>query len=68
MAEITKDMGIQEIVEKHPETVEVFFRHGMHCLGCAAAHFETLEQGAEAHGIDVDKMVKDLNKSVKEKG
>ena len=65
---ITKEMGIQDIVEKYPETVEVFFKHGLHCLGCAAARFETLEQGAGAHGIDVDKMVKDLNKAVKEKG
>lgn len=64
---ITKEMGIQEIVEKHPEVVDVFFKHGLHCLGCAAARFETLEQGAGAHGIDVDKMVEDLNKALEEK-
>ena len=58
---ITKDMGIHDIVTKHPETVEVFFKFGMHCLGCAAAKFETLEQGAQAHGIDVDAMVKEMN-------
>ena len=34
---------------------------GMGCLGCAAAHFENIEQGAMAHGIDVDQLVKDLN-------
>ena len=33
----------------------------MGCLGCAAAHFENIEQGAMAHGIDVDQLVKDLN-------
>jgi hybrid cluster-associated redox disulfide protein len=42
-------------------------KHGMHCLGCAAAHFETLEQGCGAHGIDVDELVKDLNAAVKAK-
>ena len=58
---ITKDMSIGEIVSEHPEVMEVFMKYGMHCIGCAAARFENLEQGCQAHGIDVDKIVKDLN-------
>ena len=58
---ITKDMSIMEVVQKYPDTVEVFMNSGMGCLGCAAAHFENIEQGAMAHGIDVDQLVKDLN-------
>lgn len=59
---ITKDMGIMEVVQKYPQTVEVFASSGMGCLGCAASHFENIEQGALAHGIDVDKLMEDLNK------
>ena len=33
----------------------------MGCIGCLAARFETLGQGAEVHGIDVDQLVDDLN-------
>ncbi len=62
---ITKEMSIMEIIQKHPETMDVFMKHGLHCVGCAAARFETLEQGASAHGIDVDKFVKDLNSALK---
>lgn len=58
---ITKDMSILEVVQKYPDTVDVFINAGMGCLGCAAAHFENIEQGAMAHGIDVDQLVKDLN-------
>ena len=58
---ITKDMSILEVVQKYPDTVDVFVNAGMGCLGCAAAHFENIEQGAMAHGIDVDQLVKDLN-------
>jgi hybrid cluster-associated redox disulfide protein len=64
---ITKEMGIGAIAQKYPETMEVFAKHGLHCIGCAAAHFENLEQGCEAHGIDADKLVDDLNKSIKKK-
>ncbi len=65
---ITKEMGIADIVSEHPETMEVFMKHGMHCIGCAAARFENLEQGCIAHGIDADKLVKDLNKAAEKAG
>ncbi len=58
---ITKDMSIMEVVQKYPDTVEVFMNSGMGCLGCAAAHFENIEQGALAYGIDVDGLMKGLN-------
>lgn len=58
---ITKDMAIGEIVQKYPQTVKVFLRHGLMCVGCAAARFENLEQGATAHGINVEALLKDLN-------
>ena len=61
---ITKKMNIADIAVKHPGTMEVFMKYGMHCIGCMAAQFETLEQGCKAHGIDADKMVKDLNAAV----
>ena len=36
-------------------------RYGMHCFGCVAARYENFEQGALAHGIDVPRLLKDLN-------
>ncbi len=64
---ITKDMSLADVVQKHPETAEVFQKHGLHCMGCAMASFETLEQGAAAHGMDLDKLLEDLNKSIEKK-
>jgi len=61
---ITRDMGIQDVVDTYPELVPVFFKHGLGCLGCAAARFESIEQGANAHGIDVDLLLNDLNKAL----
>lgn len=64
--EITKDMTIQEVVQRNPETIRVFLEHGLHCIGCAVARYENIEQGALAHGIDVDALVRDLNAKVEE--
>ena len=61
---INKEMAILETVEKYPQTVPVFQKFGMGCFGWGAARFENIEQGAQAHGIDVDTLMKDLNKVV----
>lgn len=61
---ITKNMSIGEVVKKYPQTVPVFFEHRLGCLGCAAAYFENIEQGAKAHGIDIDALIADLNKAL----
>jgi hybrid cluster-associated redox disulfide protein len=63
-AKITKDMTFGEVLKEHPETVKTFFEHGMHCFGCHLSVSETIEQGAMAHGVDVDKLVEDLNKNI----
>ena len=64
---ITKDTGIIEAVQNHPEILQVFAEYGLGCVGCMAARFETLEQGAAAHGIDIEALVADLNKSIADK-
>jgi len=61
---ITKDMSIGEVVQKYPETVQVFLSHGLMCIGCAVARYENVEQGAMAHGINVEALMKDLNAAV----
>ena len=61
---VTKDMGIQDVVDKYPQLVPVFFKFGLGCLGCAAARFESIEQGATAHGIDTSALIADLNKEL----
>ena len=62
---ITKDMLIAKIVEDYPATVPVLMGSGMGCIGCAIAHAESLEQGALAHGINVDALVTALNEAIK---
>lgn len=61
---ITKDTGIIEAVQNHPEILEVFAAYGLGCVGCMAAHYETIGQGAGAHGIDIDALIADINKVI----
>ena len=61
---ITKEMPIGTVVQEHPETVPAFLQHGLHCIGCHVAAFESVEEGAAAHGIDLDALMNDLNEAV----
>lgn len=58
---VTKEMGIIDIVQKYPQSLEVFAKYGLGCIGCAAARFENLEAGAKVHGVDPDQMVAEIN-------
>lgn len=62
---VTKKSIIGKVVQEHPETVEAFLKHGLHCIGCGISFYETVEQGSQMHGIDVDKLIEDINKIIK---
>ncbi|MBR2070570.1 MAG: DUF1858 domain-containing protein [Clostridia bacterium] len=58
---ITKDMTIAEAVERNERAGAILMSIGMHCLGCAMAHGETVEEAAQVHNVDVDKLIALLN-------
>lgn len=63
MKKYTKKSKFSEIMQDE-KAVEVLMNKGLHCLGCAFASFETLEQGCKGHGIDVEQVLKELNKKM----
>jgi len=68
---ISKDTMIGELVMNYPQAVEVLYMHGFHCIGCGLSAYETLEQGAMAHGYDeetIKQIVKEIQAKVDETG
>ncbi|MBI2003995.1 iron-sulfur cluster assembly accessory protein [Candidatus Pacearchaeota archaeon] len=70
---ITKNMLIAEILAENPEKAqllsEIMIDFGIHCVGCGASSFETLEQGVLGHGYsedDLNKLVKQINELLEE--
>ncbi len=58
---ITANTTIFEAIQLNPKAGEILMSFGMHCLGCALAHGETVGEAAEVHGADLDKMLEELN-------
>lgn len=62
-------MTIQEIIELYPFTMEVFAEWGLGCATCHIGAFETIEEGAIAHGFtaeEVEDILDDLNTMAEE--
>lgn len=62
--QVTKDMLISEIVELVPGSQELITMAGLHCVGCVASKFESLEMGMRGHGYtdeEINELVQELN-------
>ena len=62
---VTPDTNIGDLVLFHPETAELLFSIGLHCLGCPSSGVETVSEAADAHGLDVNELVLQLNDIIK---
>ena len=58
---IEKSTIIGDVLDIAPQTAPLFMAIGMHCLGCAIAHGETVGEAADVHGADLEAMLKELN-------
>lgn len=58
---ITKNMLLDEIVKNNPKMIRILLKHNIECTGCDTAMWESIEQVAQEHGVDVGSLVKELN-------
>ena len=64
---VTPETNIGDLVLFHPETAPILFEIGMHCLGCPASGAETIQQAADVHGVNAEKLAQLLNQKIAEK-
>lgn len=71
IAKINKNMTMGELVGRYPFLAPTIMeKYGLHCIGCGASTFETIEQGALGHGMNrkqVQDMIKYLNSLITKK-
>ncbi len=62
MKNFKKEDIIADVLEYHENAEEILTRFGFHCLYCPASQMETLEEACMVHDIDVNELLKALNK------
>jgi hybrid cluster-associated redox disulfide protein len=61
---ITASSLVQEIVEKHPQTIAIFYRHGLQCVGCYISPFHTIADSAREYAVGIEPLLGDLNRAI----
>ena len=62
---INKNSTIKEILSAYPEAKKFFNDRQMACSSCFAVNFDTLENGALMHGMEVSALIDELNNFLK---
>jgi iron-sulfur cluster assembly protein len=67
---VTGDMIIGDVVAAFPQAAAIMLGHGLHCVGCHANAFDTVEMGARGHGIpdeEIFEMISEINVAINKK-
>lgn len=60
----TADHIVSEVVRRWPQTVRVFLRRRMACVGCSVAPYVTIAEAARSYACHVDTLVAELQASI----
>jgi hybrid cluster-associated redox disulfide protein len=55
---------VQQVVKQYPQTIPVFARHGLQCVGCYISPFHTITDTAREYALSLDPLLADLNRAV----
>ncbi|MDF2675979.1 MAG: hypothetical protein K0Q97_269 [Bacillota bacterium] len=58
---VIKETLIKDIVSIGPEAIKILLNFGMGCFGCPSSQYESIEDAAVVHGINVDNLINALN-------
>lgn len=61
---ITADCLVQDVVERHPQTIPIFNRYGLQCVGCYISPFHTIADSAREYSMTLDPLLLDLNQAI----
>jgi len=58
------DMPLADLMDRWPETIPVFLRHKMLCVGCFINPFHTLVDGCAEYSLDLDEFIGELGEAI----
>lgn len=70
MLKVKPTDNLGEVASAHPEAAQVMLDYGLHCVGCFANQYDSVEVGARLHGMsqeEVDEMLDEINKALQKK-
>jgi hybrid cluster-associated redox disulfide protein len=63
--QLTADLTVAQVMDRWPETIPIFFRYRMACVGCPIAPFETVAEVAAIYGLDLECFLNELRQTIR---
>jgi hybrid cluster-associated redox disulfide protein len=60
---ILPDSRLSDLMREQPQTIPVFLRHHMVCVGCWMSKFDTVADAVWNYGLDMETFLRELNQS-----
>jgi len=54
------DLPLEDLMNEWPQTIPVFLRHKMLCVGCLVNPFHTVMDACAEYGLDLDEFYAEL--------
>ena len=61
---VTAECLVQDVVERHPQTIAIFAQHGLQCVGCYISPYHTLTDTAREYALSIEPLLGDLNRAI----
>ncbi|MEH0070092.1 DUF1858 domain-containing protein [Pannonibacter sp. Pt2-lr] len=52
------------MMETYKETIPVFIRRKMRCIGCPIAHLHDVREACEEHHVPLEEFLSDVNRAI----
>ncbi|MBO9450727.1 DUF1858 domain-containing protein [Tropicibacter sp. R16_0] len=62
------DLMLSDVMKVWPQTIEVFLRHGMLCVGCMVNPFHTVADACTEYNLDEEVFRTELQRAVDGQG
>ncbi len=58
---ISPEITVKELLDRHPQLLQLFMDLGLMCLGCPAEAFHTLTDIAREYHLDMDQLLQRID-------
>lgn len=67
LMQVSRNMNLGEVAARWPAARAVLLDYGLHCVGCFASSYDTIDAGAKIHGMseeEIGEMVSEMNRAI----
>jgi hybrid cluster-associated redox disulfide protein len=62
--QIAPELLVADLLNRHPQTIRVFIRYHLHCVGCQMAAFDTLQDVSDNYRLHWVTFQDDLKQAI----